>query len=80
MCTPVKVDPTRNYYLIGFEPNATMASAHHIILYGCGKPGSSKPVWDCGEMADSKNDNLERMIPCAENSQVIDTKRIFIKN
>ncbi|XP_076302557.1 peptidylglycine alpha-hydroxylating monooxygenase-like [Lasioglossum baleicum] len=71
LCTPVKVDPTRNYYLIGFEPNATMASAHHIILYGCGKPGSSKPVWDCGEMADSKNDNLERMIPCAENSQIL---------
>lgn len=67
LCTPVKVDPSRNYYLISFEPNATMASAHHILLYGCGKPGSSKPVWDCGEMIHGINDNE---VPCAENSQV----------
>ncbi|KAK1126235.1 hypothetical protein K0M31_004868 [Melipona bicolor] len=68
LCTPVKVDPSRNYYLISFEPNATMASAHHILLYGCGKPGSSKPVWDCGEMVHGINDNE---VPCAENSQIL---------
>ncbi|KOX72147.1 Peptidylglycine alpha-hydroxylating monooxygenase [Melipona quadrifasciata] len=68
LCTPVKVDPSRNYYLISFEPNATMASAHHILLYGCGKPGSSKPVWDCGEMVHGINDNK---VPCAENSQIL---------
>ncbi|CAK9830409.1 Peptidylglycine alpha-hydroxylating monooxygenase [Anthophora retusa] len=71
LCTPVKVDPARNYYLIGFEPNATMTSTHHILLYGCGKPGSSKPVWNCGEMGHGTNDNEDTMVPCAEESQIL---------
>lgn len=35
--------------LVGFEPNATMNTAHHMLLYGCGEPGSDDPVWyvDC---------------------------------
>lgn len=32
-------------YIVGFEPNATMNTAHHMLLYGCGEPGSEKPVW-----------------------------------
>ncbi|PBC30000.1 Peptidylglycine alpha-hydroxylating monooxygenase [Apis cerana cerana] len=71
LCTPVKVDPSKNYYLTGFEPNATMATAHHILLYGCRKPGSSKPVWDCGEMVHGINDNKDTMVPCAEDSQIL---------
>lgn len=31
--------------LVGFEPNATMNTAHHMLLYGCGEPGSDNPVW-----------------------------------
>lgn len=31
--------------LVGFEPNATMNTAHHMLLYGCGEPGTDKPVW-----------------------------------
>lgn len=71
LCTPVKVDPTRNYYIIAFDPNATMASAHHILLYGCGKPGSAQSIWDCGEMGHGSNDNLETSVPCAEDSQIL---------
>ncbi|XP_076174098.1 peptidylglycine-alpha-hydroxylating monooxygenase [Ptiloglossa arizonensis] len=71
LCTPVKVDPSQNYYVTGFEPNATMATTHHILLYGCGKPGSSKLVWDCGEMGHRMNENDETMVPCAEESQIL---------
>ncbi|KZC09096.1 Peptidylglycine alpha-hydroxylating monooxygenase [Dufourea novaeangliae] len=71
LCTPVKVDPSQSYYVIGFEPNATMATAHHILLYGCGKPGNSKPIWDCGEMGHRMNENEETMVPCAEESQIL---------
>ena len=71
LCTPVKVDPSQNYYLIGFEPNATMDIAHHILLYGCGKPGSSKPVWDCGEMGHRTSKSDDAMVPCAEESQIL---------
>lgn len=47
-----------------------MATAHHLLLYGCGKPGSSKPIWNCGEMGRHLDDNEETMVPCAEESQV----------
>lgn len=68
------MDPSQNYYLIGFEPNATMASAHHIILYGCGIPGSTKSIWNCGEMGHRTNEEEETMVPCAEESQVFNIK------
>jgi len=52
LCTPVRVDFSTNYYIIGYEPNASMNTAHHMLLYGCGEPGSlNQPYWNCGEMA-----------------------------
>lgn len=45
LCTPIKVNNDKNYFIIGFEPNSTMETAHHMLLYGCTNPGSSKPVW-----------------------------------
>lgn len=73
LCTPIKVDYTKNYYIIGYEPNATMDTAHHMLLYGCGEPGTTKPVWNCGEMASSQNLDEETATPCGENkhSQII---------
>ncbi|KAL7302785.1 hypothetical protein TKK_0004826 [Trichogramma kaykai] len=70
LCTPVKIDPASTYYITGFEPNATMNTAHHIILYGCGKPGSRKPVWNCGEMAHA-DPRLASAGPCDEDSEII---------
>ncbi|XP_075215603.1 peptidylglycine-alpha-hydroxylating monooxygenase [Lycorma delicatula] len=70
LCTPIKVNFTRNYYIVGFEPNASMNTAHHMLLYGCKTPGSSKPVWDCGEMA-SEESTEESASPCNLGSQVI---------
>lgn len=56
LCTPVRVDFARDYYIVGFEPNATMETAHHMLVYGCTKPGSTKAVWNCGEMANAEKD------------------------
>lgn len=70
LCTPVKVDIENTYYIVGFEPNATMDTAHHIILYGCSKPGSAKPVWNCGEMSHSGDTSMTVASPCADDSEV----------
>lgn len=70
LCTPVRIDYTRNYYITGFEPNATMETAHHIIIYGCTKPGSAKPVWNCGEMM-SNTHKQDTASPCNEGTQII---------
>jgi len=71
------VDFARNYYIVGFEPNATMETAHHMLVYGCSKPGSTKPVWNCGEMANAGS-NSDTAPACKEGTQVINTKIYFI--
>jgi peptidylglycine monooxygenase len=58
--------------MVAFQPNASMDTAHHMLLYGCGEPGSSKPLWNCGEM--SKSDGEEDTgSPCESgtHSQII---------
>lgn len=57
---------------VGFQPNASMHTAHHMLLYGCGSPGSVKPVWNCGEMTRS-DENEETGSPCesGSHSQII---------
>lgn len=32
LCTPIRVDPTQNHYIVGFNPNATMHVAHHMLV------------------------------------------------
>lgn len=54
--------------LVGFEPNATMNTAHHMLVYGCGEPGSNKPLWNCGEMSSSDDNKEESGSPCAGGS------------
>uniref|UniRef100_A0A1B6C5R3 peptidylglycine monooxygenase n=1 Tax=Clastoptera arizonana TaxID=38151 RepID=A0A1B6C5R3_9HEMI len=70
LCTPIKINSTNKYYIIGFEPNATMNVVHHMLLYGCTEPGSSKPVWNCGEMSSSDMDE-DSGSPCGSGSQII---------
>lgn len=69
LCTPVKVLPDKNFYIVGFSPNATMDTAHHILLYGCLTPGRDDVVWNCGEMVSDQN--TKTYSPCGEGSQVI---------
>lgn len=49
-----------------------MDTAHHILIYGCGAPGSQKPLWSCGEMA-HHDAGEETASPCGEgsNTQII---------
>ncbi|XP_011862950.1 PREDICTED: peptidylglycine alpha-hydroxylating monooxygenase [Vollenhovia emeryi] len=70
LCTPVRVDSARDYYIVGFEPNATMKTSHHVLIYGCTTPGSSKPVWDCSEMT-SGGKGKDRAPVCQDGMQVI---------
>ncbi|XP_068233218.1 peptidylglycine alpha-hydroxylating monooxygenase isoform X2 [Palaemon carinicauda] len=69
-CTPVKIDPTEEYYVTAFEPNATMETAHHMLLYGCEEPGSDGEVWNCGEMALAQP-GISSAPVCRTGSQVI---------
>lgn len=71
-CTPIKIVPEKTYYIVGFEPNATMETVHHMLLFGCAVPGTDQSLWDCGEMAADKADNLlQRAPPCRAGNHVV---------
>lgn len=72
LCSPAKIVPKKNFYIIGFEPNATMDRVHHMILFGCTTPGSDDPYWDCGEMGlMNSNVGYKARPPCSEGTHVI---------
>jgi hypothetical protein len=53
LCTPRKLDKTLGTaYIVGFAPNATSKTAHHMLLYGCKYPGKQEPVFNCGSMTE----------------------------
>ncbi|KAK8388874.1 hypothetical protein O3P69_020670 [Scylla paramamosain] len=69
-CTPIRIDPSQEYYITAFQPNATMDTAHHMLLYGCETPGSKEEVWNCGEMALAQPGIASAPV-CKTGSQVI---------
>ncbi|KAF7284671.1 hypothetical protein GWI33_021759 [Rhynchophorus ferrugineus] len=72
VCTPIKIESDKNFYIVGFEPNATMNVAHHMLLFGCSTPGTDQEYWDCGEMAESDSDGrLQKATPCGSGNHVI---------
>ncbi|XP_076348405.1 peptidylglycine alpha-hydroxylating monooxygenase-like [Tachypleus tridentatus] len=75
LCTAFKMPAQEHQYIVEFEPNATMHTAHHILIYGCSTPGfwatdDPRAVWDCGEMAGGVSE-YRRAPTCASGSQVI---------
>lgn len=58
-------------YIVGFRPHANMAIAHHILLYGCMKPGSKKDVWNCGEMAGGGDQQYEQRGVCDGGQKIL---------
>ncbi|CAG9855240.1 unnamed protein product [Phyllotreta striolata] len=72
LCTPVRIVNEKSFYIVGFEPNATMNVAHHMLLFGCNVPGATDDIWDCGEMAVSDSGgNLKKASPCKDVNHVI---------
>nr|CAG4648544.1 EOG090X0318 [Polyphemus pediculus] len=69
-CTPIRIDSDTDYYITGFKPNATMETAHHMLLIGCEEPGSQEEVWNCGEMA-VRDRLLKNSEPCKKGAQII---------
>nr|CAB3264641.1 peptidyl-glycine alpha-amidating monooxygenase A [Phallusia mammillata] len=35
-------------YVVGFTPQATMDSSHHMLVFGCETLPNDKPYWQCG--------------------------------
>ncbi|KAG8187615.1 hypothetical protein JTE90_027026 [Oedothorax gibbosus] len=66
----------RSPFIVGFTPNASMHTAHHILIYGCETPGrwerdSPRLVWDCGEMSPGQQMGYARGPTCKTGSQIV---------
>ncbi|XP_074668952.1 peptidyl-glycine alpha-amidating monooxygenase isoform X5 [Strix aluco] len=47
MSVPLPVDDEA--YVVDFKPHASMDTVHHMLLFGCNEPSSTKNYWDCDE-------------------------------
>lgn len=75
LCTAYKMSRIGYEYIVEFQPNATMHTAHHILIYGCSLPGrwerdTPRLVWDCGEMVGVHRGFISGST-CSSGSQII---------
>jgi peptidylglycine monooxygenase len=47
-------------------------TAHHMLIYGCEKPGTDDLVWNCGEMLRTATQpGMKTAAPCSRGARVI---------
>ncbi|XP_063066156.1 peptidyl-glycine alpha-amidating monooxygenase B isoform X3 [Engraulis encrasicolus] len=68
LCMAVPVPTQREAYIVDFVPHATMDTAHHMLLYGCKTPVSTKGYWDCGTEMGTCEDEAKIMYAWARNA------------
>uniref|UniRef100_A0AAY4BYK2 Peptidylglycine alpha-amidating monooxygenase n=1 Tax=Denticeps clupeoides TaxID=299321 RepID=A0AAY4BYK2_9TELE len=54
--------------VMDFVPHASMDTAHHMLLYGCRTPVSTKGYWDCGGEQGTCADEAKIMYAWARNA------------
>ncbi|CAI9733851.1 probable peptidylglycine alpha-hydroxylating monooxygenase 1 isoform X2 [Octopus vulgaris] len=70
LCLSLKANTTASY-IVGFQPHANMATAHHILLYGCGTPGKDAKIWNCGEMGPTFSRHYATGPTCRTNPSIL---------
>ncbi|XP_030626113.1 peptidyl-glycine alpha-amidating monooxygenase B isoform X1 [Chanos chanos] len=67
-CVAVPVPMQREAYIVDFVPHASMDTAHHMLLFGCTIPFSTKGYWDCGSEQGTCEDEAKIMYAWARNA------------
>ena len=44
---------------VKYVPHATKQVAHHMMVYGCGEPGSNQSYWECASMDDLSDRSVQ---------------------
>ena len=70
LCTTIRLDENTTHYITGFNPQAEMGTAHHMLLFGCEEPGLREPLYSCGEMG-IRLLGTKQASPCRSGKQVI---------
>ncbi|XP_046717822.1 peptidyl-glycine alpha-amidating monooxygenase isoform X2 [Silurus meridionalis] len=67
-CMAVPVPTSKEAYIVDFVPHASMETAHHMLLYGCRTPYSTKGYWNCGTEQGTCEDEAKIMYAWARNA------------
>ena len=70
LCTTIRLDENTTHYITGFNPQAEMDTAHHMLLFGCKEPGLREKLFSCGEMGRTL-EGTKQASPCRSGQQVI---------
>uniref|UniRef100_A0A665WWU8 Peptidylglycine alpha-amidating monooxygenase n=1 Tax=Echeneis naucrates TaxID=173247 RepID=A0A665WWU8_ECHNA len=60
--------PTRDAYIVDFIPHASMDTVHHMLLFGCQTPASTRSNWDCGSVPGTCEDEASILYAWARNA------------
>lgn len=67
-CMAVPVPTSAEAFIVDFVPHASMNTAHHMLLYGCKTPYSTKGYWNCGTEQGTCEDDAKIMYAWARNA------------
>ena len=70
LCTTLRLDPNTTHWITGFQPQAEMGTAHHMLLFGCKQPGQLESLFSCGEMG-RVEEGTKLAAPCQQGQQII---------
>jgi len=70
LCTTIRLDKNTTNYITGFNPQAEMGTAHHMLLFGCKEPGLREPLYSCGEMG-IRLEGTKQAAPCQSGQEII---------
>lgn len=68
LCMAFPVPTTRDAYIVDFIPHASMDTVHHMLLFGCETPVSTRNYWDCGSVQGTCEDEASIMYAWARNA------------
>nr|XP_020456708.1 peptidyl-glycine alpha-amidating monooxygenase isoform X1 [Monopterus albus] len=68
LCMAFPVPTSRDAYIVDFIPHASMDTVHHLLLFGCRIPISTRSYWDCGSAQGTCEDEPSIMYAWARNA------------
>ncbi|XP_051794330.1 peptidyl-glycine alpha-amidating monooxygenase A isoform X2 [Acanthochromis polyacanthus] len=68
LCMEYPVPTSRDAYIVDFIPHASMDTVHHMLLFGCKTPVSTRSFWDCGSVQGTCEDEASIMYAWARNA------------
>ncbi|KAE8284730.1 Peptidyl-glycine alpha-amidating monooxygenase B [Larimichthys crocea] len=68
LCMAFPVPTNRDTYIVDFIPHASMETVHHMLLFGCQTPVSTRSYWDCGSVQGTCEDEASIMYAWARNA------------